>query len=47
MHSFSINAENRLRVSESRAPGKIHVFALKGEKDSKESFWKLYKRLHA
>jgi hypothetical protein len=39
MHSFSLNAEPRLKVSESRAPGKIHVFALKGEKDSKEKFY--------
>jgi hypothetical protein len=47
MHSFSINAKHRLRVSESRAPRKIHIFALKGEKDSKESLGKLYERLHA
>ena len=39
MHSFSISAEHRLRVSESRAPGKIHVFALKEEKDSKVKFY--------
>jgi len=32
MYFFSINTEHRLRVSKSRAPGKIYVFALKGEK---------------
>jgi hypothetical protein len=46
MHSPSINAEHRLRGSESRAPRKIHVFAQKGEKKSKESLEKLYDGLY-
>jgi hypothetical protein len=42
VHSLSINAEQLLRVSESRAPAKIHVFTVR-----EESLEKLYEGLHA